>query len=164
VHLRRNIDSVTDDIRLREYDHRDLNAMVALDVACFAPTFRFSKASMQQFAEAENAWSQVAVASEGLAGFCIVHREQIPGGTIGYLVTIDVAAGHRRKGLGEQMLLDGESWLRSYGAVAMFLHVYVKNSGAIRFYENAGYERDSEKRGFYGPGKDAAMFWKRLDR
>lgn len=155
---------MTDGIRLREYDHRDLDAMVALDVACFAPSFRFSKASMQQFAEAENAWSQVAVASDGLAGFCIVHREQIPGATVGYLVTIDVAAGHRRKGLGEQMLSDGEFWLRNVGAVAMFLHVYVRNTGAISFYERAGYERNGEKLGFYGPGKDAAMFWKRLDR
>jgi ribosomal-protein-alanine N-acetyltransferase len=45
----------------------------------------------------------------------------------------------------------------------MLLHVYVRNAGAIRFYESSGYERDGEKPGFYGRGMDAAMFWKRLD-
>jgi ribosomal-protein-alanine N-acetyltransferase len=138
--------------------------MVTLDTACFAPAFRFGKTSMKQFAEAENAWIQIAEAGEILAGFCIVHREQIPGAAVGYLVTIDVADAHRRQGVGERMLAAGESWLLSSGAAVMLLHVYVKNASAIRFYEQAGYEFEEEKPGFYGPGMDAAIFWKRLKR
>lgn len=154
--------AVDDEVWLRGYEPRDLAAMVELDANCFDSSFRFDRRSMRQFAGARNAWSQIAVANNVIAGFCIIHREQAHMASVGYLVTIDVAAAYRRRGIGEHMLAEGESWLRASGAAAMLLHVYVRNEGAIRFYEHAGYERDGVKLGFYGPGKDAALFWKRL--
>jgi len=99
-----------------------------------------------------------------IAGFCIVHLEKIPGGTAGYLVTIDVAEGFRRRSVGKRMLAQGEAWVQALGGAGMLLHVYVRNGGAMRFYERAGYERVAEKPGFYGPGIDAAMYWKKLPR
>jgi ribosomal-protein-alanine N-acetyltransferase len=42
----------------------------------------------------------------------------------------------------------------------MMLHVFVKNQSAVRFYERLGYKRVGDQRGFYGPGIDAAMYWK----
>jgi ribosomal-protein-alanine N-acetyltransferase len=151
-------------VLFRRYERRDLDAIVKLDAACFAPPFRFSKAAMRRFAEAENAWVLVAEAQSEIAGFCIVHLEQMPGSAVGYLVTIDVAESFRRKSLGERMLAEGENWVRVSGGSGMLLHVYVKNEGAIRFYELGGYERAGEKPGFYGPGIDAAMYWKKLQK
>ena len=46
----------------------------------------------------------------------------------------------------------------------MLLHVYVKNQEAISFYERNGYQRADEEPGFYGPGMDAALYWKSLSR
>jgi|KBSMisStaDraftv2_1062788.scaffolds.fasta_scaffold1294785_2 ribosomal-protein-alanine N-acetyltransferase len=145
---------------LRRYEERDLEAIAALDAECFAPPFRFSRAAMRRFAEAENAWVVVAEAEGELAGFCIIHMEQAETVQVGYVVTIDVAAGFRRKGLGEQMLADGEARVRQSGGAGMMLHVFVKNAGAVRFYERVGYRRVGEQKGFYGPGIDAAMYWK----
>jgi ribosomal-protein-alanine N-acetyltransferase len=79
-------------------------------------------------------------------------------------VTIDVAKECRRRGIGDLLLAAAEGWLVGSGAAAMMLHVYVQNAEAVRFYERTGYERGGEKPGFYGPGIDAALYWKRLPR
>jgi len=147
-------------VSFRSYESRDLDAIVKLDAECFEPPFRFSKAAMSRFAEAENAWVVVAEAEGALAGFCIVHMEQAESLDVGYVVTIDVAAGLRRRGLGEQMLAAGEAWVRDSGGAGVMLHVFVKNDAAVKFYERLGYKRVGGQRGFYGPGIDAAMYWK----
>lgn len=148
--------------RYRNYRPDDLDAMVALDASCFDAPFRFTKDAMRRFAEAENAWVIVADDGEGLAGFCIVHRERSVGPPIGYVVTIDVAERWRGQGVGERMLSDAETWVRSWKCVGMMLHVFVKNQPAIRFYERLRYRRVGTQRGFYGPGMDGAMYWKDL--
>jgi ribosomal-protein-alanine N-acetyltransferase len=148
------------DIVLRGYESRDLDAIVELDAECFEPPFRFSKAAMRRFTEAKSAWAVVAESEVALAGFCIVHLEPAESLNVGYVVTIDVAAGFRRRGLGEQMLAAGEAWVRASGGAGIMLHVFVKNNTAVRFYERLGYKRVGGQPGFYGPGIDAAMYWK----
>ena len=152
--------SKTSHIVLRGYERRDLETMVELDAECFAPPFRFSREAMRRFAEAENAWAVIAEAGDALAGFCIVHMEPAETVNVGYVVTIDVAEEFRRRGLGERMLAEGEAWVRASGGVGMMLHVYVKNLGAVRFYDRLGYTRVGRQEGFYGPGVNAAMYWK----
>ena len=148
-------------VALREYERQsDLEAMVALDAQCFAPPFRFSREAMRRFVYAENAWAVLAEAESELAGFCIVHLEPAESVNVGYVVTIDVAKGFRRGRVGERMLKEGEAWVRRSGGAGMMLHVFVKNHGAVRFYERMGYQRVGEQRGFYGPGIHAAMYWK----
>ncbi|MBS1798380.1 MAG: GNAT family N-acetyltransferase [Acidobacteria bacterium] len=140
-----------------------MEAIVALDAVCFSQPFRFSRAAMRQFAEAENASTAIAETPEGIAGFCIVHLEESEGATIGYLVTIDVDERFRREGLGQRLLASVEEWVRESGGEAMYLHVYLKNEAAIGFYERSGYRSAGEQRGFYGPGIDAVLYWKQLD-
>lgn len=152
--------SKSNDIALRGYEQSDLGAIVELDAACFAPPFRFSREAMRRFAEAANAWVVIAEEMDELAGFCIVHLEPAESVSVGYVVTIDVAEQFRRRGLGERMLTEGEKWVRGAGGAGMMLHVFVKNQSAVRFYEELGYKRVGDQRGFYGPGIDAAMYWK----
>lgn len=149
-------------LRFRNYSRDDLGAMVALDASCFDFPFRFSREAMRRFAEAENAWVILAEDGQGLVGFCIVHREQSVGPPIGYVVTIDVAEGRRGQGIGERMLSDAETWVRSWKCVGMMLHVFVRNERAVRFYERLQYRRVGIQKGFYGPDMDAAMYWKDL--
>ncbi len=75
-------DSVSS-VHLQAYKPRDLVSLVALDAECFAPTFRFSTSAMRHFAEAENAWTRLALDGEELVGFCIVHLEQGARGACG---------------------------------------------------------------------------------
>jgi ribosomal-protein-alanine N-acetyltransferase len=151
-------------ITLRNYKRGDLEAIVDLDAVCFSPPFRFSRAAMRQFVEAENASTLIAETKEGIAGFCIVHMEEVQGSMVGYLVTIDVDERFRREGLGQRMLTRGEERVRESDGEAMYLHVYVKNEAAIGFYERNGYRNARKQRDFYGPGIDAVLYWKPLQR
>jgi ribosomal protein S18 acetylase RimI-like enzyme len=152
------------EIVLREYRGEDLEGITRLDEACFTKEFRFDRRSMQSFAEAENAISVVAERGGGdIAGFVIVHIERMAGRLIGYVVTLDVAAEERRKGLAAQMMEEVERRARIVGTRWMELHVYTGNKGAIRFYEEMDYERVGVRLGFYGaPGRDAFVYRKEL--
>ena len=147
----------------RGYEEADFEAMFRLDEACFEGAFRFSRAMMRRFAEAKKA--RVVIAEEeGLAGFCIVHVERVEGGRVGYVVTLDVAAAWRRKGLAAELMRRVETEAHEAGCGAMVLHVFVENDGAIRFYERCGYERWTRARGFYGEGGDAWVYRKVLSQ
>ncbi len=151
------------DLRLREYRKSDLDAMVTLDRMCFAPEFLFDRTSMRRFAEACNAVTVVAEseADQGkLAGFVIVHIEQMRSGRRGYLITLDVASAYRRKRLASHLVQIAEERARAAGARSMELHVYVENQAAIRLYDSAGCVREAVRPAFYGEQRDAYAYRK----
>ncbi|MGD0798806.1 MAG: N-acetyltransferase [Acidobacteriaceae bacterium] len=148
------------EVRLREYRAGDLEAMWALDVACFAEAFRFSRRAMRGFAEARGAAAVVAEVSggegegAGMVGFCVAQLE----GEAGYVVTLDVAEAWRRRGLARRLMEEVEARMRAAGAVGMALHVSVENAAAIGFYAGMGYARVGRVKGFYGRGGDAWVY------
>jgi [ribosomal protein S18]-alanine N-acetyltransferase len=150
-------------VELRRYRVNDLEAMFRLDVACFAPEFRFDRASMRAFAEERGALALVAETTGGeLVGFVIVHVERGGAGR-GYLVTLDVAEEWRRKGIAERLMREAEARTIAAGARWMELHVFTGNEAAIRFYERLGYERIAMRRRFYGAdGLDALVYRKEI--
>jgi ribosomal protein S18 acetylase RimI-like enzyme len=152
------------EISLRDYRTADLEAMFRLDEACFAPEFRFDRASMRAFAEERDAVAIVAQEDGGeLAGFLIVHVEEAAVGSQGYVVTLDVAVAVRRRRVAARLMEEAERRVATAGAQWIELHVFVENVGAVRFYERMGYERVGELRGFYGrAGLDAFLYRKVL--
>lgn len=151
-------------MRLREYSSSDLETVFALDVVCFEPPFRFSQRAMRQFAEARNALTVVAEdeAANEIAGFCIAHVERARRGLVAYVVTLDVALEHRRRGLASGMIGNIEQLATEAGCSIVELHVSVENQGAIAFYEREGYERSHMVKGFYGLGRHAYVYRKPL--
>lgn len=146
-------------MEFRGYRPEDLDALYALDVACFAAAFRFSRALMKRFAEAKKA--RVVIAEEnGLAGFNIIHVERWGGEKVGYVMTLDVAPAWRRQGLAAELMQRGETLAVASGCESMALHVAVENEAAIRFYERVGYERLGRDIGFYGDAGDAWVYRK----
>jgi [ribosomal protein S18]-alanine N-acetyltransferase len=147
-------------IRLRDYRAGDLEALFALDVVCFAEPFRFSRRAMRGFAEARGAAAVIAEVGEGadaeLVGFCVAQLEA----DVGYVVTLDVAEGWRRRGLARRLMEETETRMRAAGAKGMGLHVSVENAGAIGFYERMGYARAGRVKRFYGRGGDAWAYRK----
>jgi|ERR1700678_1668312 [ribosomal protein S18]-alanine N-acetyltransferase len=152
------------EILFRDYRVTDAEAMFRLDVACFAPEFRFDRASMRAFAGERDAIALVAETGDGeLVGFVIVHVERVAAGWRGYVVTLDVAAEWRRKGLAGRLMREAETRTVAAGARWMELHVHTENDAAIRFYERLGYERISMVRRFYGAkGLDAFVYRKEI--
>jgi ribosomal-protein-alanine N-acetyltransferase len=147
-------------VTLRGYRAGDVEAMYALDVVCFERVFRYSRRAMKAFAEAEGAVVVVAEAAGEMAGFAIAQVE----GNVGYVVTINVAPEWRRAGLGVELMERMEQGVLGGGAVAMELHVFVGNEGAVRFYERLGYARVGLVEGFYAGGMDGWVYRKEFDR
>jgi len=140
----------------RPYEERDLEAMYALDFACFDRPFRFRIEDIRTFAGERDAVTVLAEEAGQLVGFFIVERT----GTAAYLVTLDVSPRLRRQGLGRELLTRAE---RAFPDVArLVLHVYTGNETAIQFYEANGYLRTGEARTFYGQGRDAWIYTKEL--
>jgi [ribosomal protein S18]-alanine N-acetyltransferase len=151
-------------VRLRGYEAGDLQPIFELDEICFEPPFRFSLRAMRRFAEAQNALTVIAESDAGeggeIVGFCLAHLEPSGRQQVAYVVTLDVAPEHRRRGLAARMIRRIEEQARDAGCVAIGLHVWVGNETAIRFYEREGYERTRLARGFYGAGLDAFVYSK----
>lgn len=70
----------------------------------------------------------------------------------------------RRRGVGRAILAFLESEAAAAGAESMWLHVRVRNVGAIAFYESAGYVVREQLRGFYRGREDALRMQHRLTR
>jgi [ribosomal protein S18]-alanine N-acetyltransferase len=155
---------MSNEIFLRDYRTADIDAMFRLDEACFEERFRFDRESMREFAEKKNAIVRIAEKASGeMAGFVIVHLEHVVTGWRAYVVTLDVAAECRQKGLGGGLMREAEACALAAGVRWMQLHVFTGNAGAIRFYERLGYERIRVQRRFYGEaGLDAFVYGKEL--
>lgn len=136
--------------------------MHALDVVCFEKPFRFTRGAMRRFAETSKARVVIAEEGEALAAFVILHVEDAVQGRVGYIVTLDVAPAHRRKGFAGQLMRQVEREALREGCVAVVLHVFKRNEAAILFYEGCGLVRSHQEVNFYGPGMDAWVFSKRL--
>ena len=117
---------------------------------------------MRRFAEAAKARIVVAEIAGKMAGFCIVHVERGQGGPMGYVVTLDVDPEHQGRGVARTMMAAVEDQCASAGCDAMFLHVFVGNLAAVRFYEGCGYVLSEREASFYGEGLDAEVWWKPL--
>jgi [ribosomal protein S18]-alanine N-acetyltransferase len=151
------------EISLRDYRDFDIEAMFRLDMACFAPEFRFDRQSMRAFAEEKDAIVLVAEEmSGGMVGFLIVHVERVAEGRWGYVVTLDVAEEWRRRGLAGMLMREAEARVAAGGGRWMELHVFTGNEGAIHFYERLGYERIAVTRGFYTEELDAFVYRKAI--
>ncbi len=151
-------------IRLRPYRVKDLDAMHALDVECFEKSFRFSRNAMRRFAEAPKA--RVIIAededNDALVGFVILDIEDTEEGRFGYIVTLDVSPGHRRRRLAGKLMEEVEREASCEGCAAIVLHVFTGNEPAIRFYIGRGFLRSHGESDFYGRGIDAWVFHKPL--
>ena len=150
-------------VELRQYRAGDLQTIVQLDELCFSEEFRFDRQSMREFAEARDAITLIAEdEGGGLAGFAIVHLQEVATKSYGYVVTLDVSPENRRCGVGDRLMNEMEARARVAGAAWMGLHVFAKNDGAIRFYERRGYRRVGVKIDFYGRNLDAWVYRKDL--
>lgn len=149
-------------MNLRAYKPADLDAMHALDVVCFARPFRFSRSAMKRFAEANKARVVIAEIDGTLAGFCILHIEPAADARAGYIVTLDVAPSHRRTGIARAIMQEVERQAIDAGCALIMLHVFTANAEAIAFYERLGFDVSHREADFYGAGRAALVYVKRL--
>lgn len=136
--------------------------MYRLDLLCFEPPFRFSLRTLRTCALQPETWTIVATCKDEFIGFIIVELRSGDQPASGYVITIDVHPGHRRKGVAAAMMIDAERRIAGEGARQIGLHVSTKNETAIKFYESLGYVVRSRVEGFYAPSEDAWLYSKSL--
>lgn len=138
--------TVVTDVRLRRVRKADLDALYALDQACFEPEIAYTRGQLRDLLSREHAVGLVAEVAGDLAGFAIGHRT----GGRGHVVTLDVAHGRRRLGVGRALLEELVDRLERAGARTIRLEVDLRNAGAIRFYERLGFRETRRLPGYYG--------------
>ncbi|HVT99754.1 MAG TPA: N-acetyltransferase [Acidobacteriaceae bacterium] len=148
---------------LRAVSPDDLPRLYALDQACFEPGIAWSKAELLYFLKYPgNIGVLVEDESGRLAGFAIAGKQRRQGALFGRLITIDVDASWRRRGVGQLLLQETERQLRTAGATAILLEVSVENLTARSFYERHGFVRTGRIPGYYLGRIDALVMEKPL--
>jgi ribosomal protein S18 acetylase RimI-like enzyme len=156
----------------RLYQPADFTALYAVEELCFDTPFRFSRALMRKLIANPNSATWIAetmTAEKGitkdnpeLSGFAIVDWATVPKGTVAYIQTIEVNPGSRRQGIASELLRLSEISALVVGATAIWLHVDVENSAAMRLYEGRGYARKGREEHFYARNRAAFIYAKTL--
>jgi ribosomal-protein-alanine N-acetyltransferase len=140
----------------------DLPGVLAIERRSFPRPW--SEASFRR--ELALAWSSIDVAlEERMAGARV----------IGYactwrvsdevqLMNVAVHPGRRRRGVGRRLVERVLSEAVAHGATAVVLEVRSGNAGARRLYADFGFRQIGIRRSYYGPGQDALVLQRLLDR
>jgi ribosomal-protein-alanine N-acetyltransferase len=161
-------------IRIRDYRSQDFNPLWQMDQQCFPPGIAYSRFELMCFLRAQRSFSLVAEevarppgGEPALLGFLVAEqggsgRRRLGGDDRGHLVTLDVVAAARRKGIASRLMDEAEARLVGAGCTVCYLEVAVTNEGAIAFYRRRAYQTMSRIPGYYGPGLDALVMARML--
>lgn len=129
---------------MREFQAEDFEAVYRLDQACYPPGIAYSRTALREFLSepGARAWvaeeeGPLAPRESGLVGFIIVRRV---GAERGHVITLDVRADRRRRGLGRKLYETAEAWLAEQGVRRVRLETAVENAAAVAFWQKTGYE------------------------
>lgn len=134
-----------------------MNDVLALEEVCF-PGEAFDKALFERFAAKWPELFLVARRGGRLIGYSLAEIEKDEA----ELVSIAVAPGERRRGVGEALLRATLQRLRRAGCASCRLSVRTTNTGAIRLYEKLGFEPVRRIRNYYADGGEALRMRKRF--
>jgi ribosomal protein S18 acetylase RimI-like enzyme len=145
-------------VRLRTYTPADFEALYEIDQACYEPAIAYSRRELRNYLRFPGADCVVAEAHGQIIGFCLTAHEH----NSGYIITMDVLAEHRRKGVGTMLLTAAERQLAATGVRAIALETATDNSSAIAFWQKHGYRKCGVKKDYYPGGRDAFSMSKPL--
>ena len=150
---------------IRQYEGRDFAALYKLDQACFPAGIAYSKWSLQYFLNLPAA--DCLVAEEGkpfetqgksIVGFVLAEKHP----PLAHIITLDVAPGKRRGGLGSTLLAEMEKHFRFHEVRSVLLETAVDNESGIAFWEHHGYRTEAVLKRYYLGKVDAYEMRKRL--
>jgi ribosomal-protein-alanine N-acetyltransferase len=145
-------------IPIRQYEGRDFGALYKLDQLCFPPGISYSKWSLQYFLNLPAADCLVAEEGKHIVGFILAEKNP----PLAHIITLDVAPGKRRSGLGSMLLGEMEKHLRFHEVRSVLLETAVDNQSGIAFWEHHGYRTEAVLKRYYLGKVDAFEMRKRL--
>ena len=130
----------------------DLPAIMRLEQTGFVPSEQWSERSWLGELLAENRKILIARGEQtlGVISFGVV-------GELADLHRLVVGPGHRRRGIGTELVQAGLRLLRGQGVRAVILEVDYHNEGAIALYQEVGFEQLAAREDYYGPGRHALI-------
>ena len=130
---------------LRAYEPGDFEALYKLDQSCFPRGIAYSKTTLRYFLSLASAQCLLAVEDEDVAGFILSELD----GPLAHIITLDVAAAHRRSGVGSLLLNAAEKTLSAQGVRTVFLETAVDNHAAVNFWSRHGYITEGILKRYY---------------
>jgi len=146
-------------MKIRTYKPADLPTLYAIDQVCFPPGISYSKSEIARFISHRGSRAWVAEDANGIAGFLIAGKASRE---VGHIVTIDVLAGWRRKGVGRTLMDAVEAWAVEQRLRMLYLETAEDNHAAQRFYQRRNYIKIDEIERYYSDGKAAWVMAKTI--
>jgi len=132
-------------LSLRSYEPHDFAALHRLDQSCFPPGISYSKTTLHYFLTIPSADCVVALEENHIAGF-ILSEENPP---LAHIITLDIAAKERRRGVGTALLQKLESNLAARGVRSILLETATDNEAAVAFWQRHGYRSEAVLKRYY---------------
>ena len=142
---------------------RNLTELLNLERECFT-TEAYTERQIRDLLKNPNVVALLAKFDADIAGFVISLVEDSGRAKLGHVVTIDVAAKHRRKGIGLTLLKEAEHALAQRNVQVIYLEVRADNESALQLYRKQGYVEKELLEDYYSAGIHALRLMKRLKR
>jgi ribosomal protein S18 acetylase RimI-like enzyme len=110
------------------------------------PVSERALADRLQFGDEQRGAVWLAERSGELVGWCEATRLQSRRLEHVAMLTVAVAAGSRRTGVGSALLVEAEAWALRWGVRKLSLHVRAGNAGALALYRKRGFEVEGVER------------------
>jgi ribosomal-protein-alanine N-acetyltransferase len=145
-------------VSIRQYEAHDFAALFKLDQTCFPPGVAYSKWSLQYFLNLPAADCLVAEGGGQIVGFILAEANP----PLAHIITLDVAPGQRRTGLGTRLLSEMEKHFKYYEVRSVLLETAADNETGIAFWQHHGYRTEAVLKKYYLGRVDAFEMRKKL--
>jgi ribosomal-protein-alanine N-acetyltransferase len=146
-------------MRLRAFRPSDLPILYEIDQTCFLPGVSYGKSELASFIAERGSRTWIAEEGGEIVGFLIADRA---GPRAAHIVTIDVRAEWRRRGVGRILMDAAEEWATDQKVELIYLETADDNLIAQRFYQVRGYAKVERVEGYYANGQAAWVMAKSL--
>ncbi|MGD0965369.1 MAG: GNAT family N-acetyltransferase [Candidatus Acidiferrales bacterium] len=137
--------------KLRTYQPADFAKLYQIDQACYEPEIAYSRRELRHYMRFPGLECVVAEAESRVVGFCLAAGEE----GLGYVITMDVLAAYRRRGIASALLESVEQRLAARQVSVVWLETATDNDAAIAFWQRHGYRKHGVRKDYYPGGRDA---------
>lgn len=143
---------------IRDMATEDIDALVAIEQACFAAGYADKMMNAEDFADVlhdDHAALFCAIVSETVAGYAFLILED---GAANF-DSLAVSPAHQGKGLGEQLFRHVERYCHDNAIPRLNLEIKETNYALLKRYHGFGYKCFEIEPGFYADGWGAIRMW-----
>jgi len=149
-----------DGVKFRPMTTLDLVSAISIEKEVYGQTAWSADQFKEEFAKAPRSAQYLVAEYEGKV---IAYGGIFYVADVADIHTLTVVAGHRRKGVGRELLKRLIDWARVKKAQAIMLEMRLGNDQAQPLYQSFGFIEISRRENYYGPGLTAVVMRKELN-